>query len=97
MSKQENLVLVGDVVEELGNSMFRVELNDSDYQVLCTISGKIRKNYIRILPGDRVRIEVSPYDLTRGRIITRLSLTTNEDNKSSNNKKSNNKKSKKND
>jgi translation initiation factor IF-1 len=73
MSKQQNLVLTGTVLQELGNSMFRVELEDVDSQpILCTISGKIRKNYIRILAGDRVRLEMSPYDLTKGRIVTRL-------------------------
>lgn len=91
MAKQENLSLLGDVIEELGNSMFRVEL-DNGHQILCTISGKIRKNYIRILTGDRVKVEVSPYDLTRGRIVTRLSLQTTED---SGNKNMSNKKSKK--
>lgn len=73
MSKQENLVFTGEVTEELGNSMFRVELDiENNPTVLCTISGKIRKNYIKIIAGDKVRIEVSPYDLTRGRIVTRL-------------------------
>lgn len=96
MAKQENLSLTGNVVEELGNSMFRVEI-DSGHQILCTISGKIRKNYIRILAGDRVKVEVSPYDLTRGRITTRLSLISSDNNgtlSSKNNQKSN-KKSKK--
>jgi translation initiation factor IF-1 len=93
MAKQENLTFTGEVLEELGNSMFSVELDTMEHQVLCTISGKIRKNYIRILAGDKVKIEVSPYDLTKGRIVTRLSLTENSDNKNSNNKSS--KKSKK--
>lgn len=84
MAKQENLTFTGEVLEELGNSMFSVELDSMEHQVLCTISGKIRKNYIRILAGDRVKIEVSPYDLTKGRIVTRLSLTeNNSDNKNS--------------
>lgn len=82
MSKQENLIFTGEVIEELGNSMFRVEL-DNSHKLLCTISGKIRKNYIRILTGDNVKIEVSPYDLTRGRIVTRLSNVENSDNKPS--------------
>ena len=87
MSKQENLTFTGEVVEELGNSMFRVELENS-HKLLCTISGKIRKNYIRILAGDKVKIEVSPYDLTRGRIITRLNNNTEtSDNKPSNKSK----------
>jgi translation initiation factor IF-1 len=52
--------------------MFRVELDDTGIELLCVISGKIRQNYIRILEGDRVKVEISPYDLTRGRIVTRL-------------------------
>ena len=73
MSKQQNLVFVGIVSQELGNSMFRVSLIDVDCpDILCTISGKIRKNYIRIMTGDKVRIEMTPYDLTKGRIVTRL-------------------------
>lgn len=63
----------GEVIQELGNSMFRVELNLPDIpSILCTISGKIRKAFIRILPGDRVKVEMSPYDLTKGRITRRL-------------------------
>lgn len=58
-------------MEALPNAMFRVEL-DNGYRVLAHISGKIRLNFIRILPGDRVKIELSPYDLTRGRIVRRL-------------------------
>jgi translation initiation factor IF-1 len=73
MSKQQNLVFTGIVLQELGNSMFKVELDDIDCPaIICTISGKIRKNYIRILAGDKVRLEMSPYDLTKGRIVTRL-------------------------
>ena len=60
----------GTVVEPLPNAMFRVEL-DNGHKVLTHISGKMRMNYIRILPGDRVLVELSPYDLTRGRIIYR--------------------------
>lgn len=71
--KQESLKFEGVVVQELGNSMFRVELDSVGSIILCTISGKIRKNYIKILAGDRVMIEMSPYDLTRGRIERRLS------------------------
>lgn len=92
MPKQENISLTGEVIEELGNSMFKVEL-DNGHQILCTISGKIRKNYIRILTGDNVKVEVSPYDINRGRIVTRLSLGTGEENSNKNNNKS--KKSKK--
>ena len=78
--KQENLNFVGTVIEELGNSMFRVELDDSSYTITCTISGKIRKNYIRIVAGDKVKVEVSPYDLTKGRITTRLSSSNSDNN-----------------
>lgn len=92
MPKQENISLTGEVIEELGNSMFKVEL-DNGHQILCTISGKIRKNYIRILTGDNVKVEVSPYDINRGRIVTRLSLGTGEESSNKNNNKS--KKSKK--
>jgi translation initiation factor IF-1 len=60
----------GTVVEPLPNAMFRVEL-ENGHKVLAHISGKMRKNYIRILPGDRVQVELTPYDLTRGRITYR--------------------------
>lgn len=60
----------GKVIEPLPNAMFRVEL-DNGHQVLAHISGKMRMNYIRILPGDKVTVELSPYDLTRGRIVYR--------------------------
>ncbi|MCK5879040.1 MAG: translation initiation factor IF-1 [Holophagae bacterium] len=60
------------VVERLPNAMFRVELEESDYQLLAHISGKMRKYFIRILPGDKVMVEISPYDLTRGRIVYRF-------------------------
>jgi translation initiation factor IF-1 len=59
------------VVENLPNAMFRVQL-DNKHQVLAHISGKMRKHFIRILPGDKVLVELSPYDLTRGRIVYRL-------------------------
>ena len=62
--------LEGSVAEALPNAMFRVELTNG-HKILAHISGKMRKNYIRILPGDRVIVELSPYDLTRGRIIYR--------------------------
>jgi len=61
----------GTVVEALPNAMFRVEL-DNGHKVLAHVSGKIRMNFIRILPGDRVIVELSPYDLNRGRIVYRL-------------------------
>ncbi len=60
------------VIEPLPNTMFRVELEDSKHQLLAHISGKMRKNFIRILPGDKVMVEISSYDLTRGRIVYRF-------------------------
>jgi len=68
--KEEKLEVEGTVIETLPNAMFRVEL-DSGHQVLAYLSGKMRKYYIRVLLGDRVRLELSPYDLTRGRITYR--------------------------
>jgi translation initiation factor IF-1 len=71
MSKQEEkLTLEGKIVEALPNTTFRVEL-ENGYEVLAYLSGKMRKYYIRVLLGDRVRVELSPYDLTRGRIVYR--------------------------
>ena len=70
MAKEESIEVQGKVVETLPNAMFRVEL-ENGHQVLAHISGKMRKHFIRILPGDRVRVELSPYDLTRGRIVYR--------------------------
>lgn len=70
LSKEEAIEVEGVVVEPLPNAMFRVKL-DNDHVVLAHISGKMRKYYIRILPGDRVTVELSPYDLTRGRITYR--------------------------
>lgn len=61
----------GTVIEPLPNAMFRVELDKSGLKVLAHISGKMRMHYIRILPGDRVQVELTPYDLTRGRITYR--------------------------
>ena len=71
MSKQNSIELIGTVTEALSNSMFRAEL-ENGHEILCHISGKIRINNIRIMPGDKVKIEMSPYDLTKGRIVTRL-------------------------
>jgi len=71
MSKQNTIEQVGTVTEALSNSMFRVEL-ENGVNILCHISGKIRINNIRIMPGDSVKVEMSPYDLTKGRIVTRL-------------------------
>ncbi len=70
VKKEDAIELEGTVTEPLPNAMFRVEL-ENGATVLCSISGKIRMNYIRILPGDRVVVEISPYDLTRGRITYR--------------------------
>ena len=70
MAKEDTIEVTGLVLESLPNAMFRVEL-DNRHQVLAHVSGKMRKNFIRILTGDRVRIELSPYDLTRGRITYR--------------------------
>jgi translation initiation factor IF-1 len=69
--KEEAIEVEGIVAESLPNTMFRVEL-ENGHQVLAHISGKMRKHFIRILPGDRVRVELSPYDLERGRIVYRL-------------------------
>ncbi len=70
MSKDDVIEVEGTVIEPLPNAMFRVELSNG-HRVLAHVSGKIRMNFIRILPGDRVTIELSPYDLTRGRIVYR--------------------------
>lgn len=66
------LVVEGEVVENLPNTLFKVKLDNSEKIILCYLSGKMRKNYIKILPSDRVRIEISPYDMERGRIIYRV-------------------------
>ena len=71
MAKEEAVQVEGKVVESLPNAMFRVEL-ESKHLVLAHVSGKMRMNFIRILPGDKVMLELSPYDLTRGRIIYRV-------------------------
>jgi len=71
MAKEDLIEFNGVVSELLPNAMFRVEL-ENKHQVLAHISGKMRKHFIRILPGDRVLVELSPYDLTRGRIVYRL-------------------------
>lgn len=70
MSKTDVIEVEGSVIEKLPNAMFSVEL-ENGHQILAHISGKLRMNYIRILPGDKVTIEMSPYDLTKGRIIWR--------------------------
>jgi translation initiation factor IF-1 len=70
MAKEEAIEVEGKVIEPLPNAMFRVEL-ENGHRVLAHISGKMRMHFIKILPGDRVTIELSPYDLTRGRIVYR--------------------------
>ncbi|WP_225639231.1 translation initiation factor IF-1 [Candidatus Profftia sp. (ex Adelges kitamiensis)] len=70
MAKEENIEIQGIVLDTLPNTMFRVEL-ENGYIVIAHISGKMRKNYIRILTGDKVTVELTPYDLSKGRIIFR--------------------------
>jgi translation initiation factor IF-1 len=70
MSKQGLIEQDGTIVEAMSNAMFRVKL-ENEHVILATISGKMRMHYIRILPGDKIKVEMSPYDLTRGRIIYR--------------------------
>ena len=70
MSKEDVIEVDGTVVEALPNTNFKVEL-ENGHQILAHISGKLRMNYIKILPGDKVKVELSPYDLTRGRITWR--------------------------
>lgn len=70
MAKEDVIEVEGTVVEALPNTNFKVEL-ENGYQILAHISGKLRMNYIKILPGDKVKVELSPYDLTKGRITWR--------------------------
>lgn len=70
MAKEDVIEVEGVIVETLPNAMFKVEL-ENDHEILAHVSGKIRMNYIRILPGDKVTVEMSPYDLTKGRITYR--------------------------
>jgi len=69
--KQDSIEVFGNITEALGNSNFRAEL-DNGHTLLCQVSGKMRKFYIKVMPGDRVKIEMSPYDLNRGRIVSRI-------------------------
>lgn len=71
MAKEEQIELEGVVLDTLPNTMFRVKL-DNDHEIIAHISGKMRKHYIRILTGDRVKVEMSPYDLSKGRITFRM-------------------------
>jgi translation initiation factor IF-1 len=70
MAKQSSIEQDGTIVEALSNAMFRVEL-ENGHEIIAHISGKMRMNYIKILPGDKVKLEMSPYDLTKGRITYR--------------------------
>jgi translation initiation factor IF-1 len=70
LAKQANIEQDGTITESLSNAMFRVEL-ENGHQIIAHISGKMRMHYIKILPGDKVKVEMSPYDLTKGRIIYR--------------------------
>ena len=71
MAKEEPIQMAGEVIEALPNAMFRVKL-ENGHEIICHVSGKIRMHYIRILPGDQVTVEMSPYDLTKGRITYRI-------------------------
>lgn len=71
MAKTQPITMEGVVIEALPNAMFRVEL-ENGHVVLCVASGKMRQNYIKVIVGDSVRVEITPYDLTKGRIVTRL-------------------------
>lgn len=71
MAKEESIQIEGKILEPLPNAMFRVEL-ENGHKVLAHVSGKMRMHFIRILPGDKVTVELSPYDLTRGRITYRF-------------------------
>jgi translation initiation factor IF-1 len=71
LAKEEPIEMAGEVIEALPNAMFRVRL-ENEHEITCHVSGKIRMNYIRILPGDKVTVEMSPYDLTKGRITYRF-------------------------
>ena len=71
MAKKDSIVVNGVVTQALPNAMFRVDI-ENGYNILCVISGKMRQNYIKVLEGDNVKIEMTPYDLSKGRIISRL-------------------------
>lgn len=70
--KEEGIEVEGIVLENLPNARFRVRLEEGDMEVLAHVSGKMRMHYIRILPGDKVKVQLSPYDLTKGRIVYRF-------------------------
>ena len=70
--KEKGIEIEGTVVENLPNARFRVKLENGENEILAHVSGKMRMNYIKILPGDKILVELSPYDLTRGRIVYRF-------------------------
>lgn len=90
MGKNNVITTEGTVTQALPNAMFRVDL-DNGHNILCVISGKMRHNFIKVIDGDRVKIELTPYDLSRGRIISRLrfddNITENKNNNENNKKK----------
>jgi translation initiation factor IF-1 len=71
LAREGSIEVEGTILETLPNAMFRVEL-DNGHKILAHISGKMRMNFIKLLPGDRVKVELSPYDLTRGRVVYRI-------------------------
>jgi translation initiation factor IF-1 len=71
MPKRDGITVEGTVIEALPNATFKVKLDDGEHEVLATLAGKMRMNFVRIVPGDKVRVELSPYDLKRGRIVWR--------------------------
>ena len=72
MPKEDAIVVEGKIIEPLPNAMFKIKLDNTEKEILGFVSGKMRKHFIRILPGDKVLVELSPYDLSRGRIVYRL-------------------------
>ena len=86
MGKNNVITTEGTVTQALPNAMFRVDL-DNGHNILCFISGKMRHNFIKVIDGDRVKVELTPYDLSRGRIVSRLRFEDNIDNNNENNKK----------
>lgn len=76
MAKTNAITTEGTVTQTLPNAMFRVDL-DNGHNILCVISGKMRHNFIKVIEGDRVKIELTPYDLSRGRIVSRLNVKNN--------------------
>lgn len=79
MAKTNAIVTEGTVTQALPNAMFRVDL-DNGHNILCVISGKMRHNFIKVIEGDRVKIELTPYDLSKGRIISRLPQNNKQEN-----------------